>query len=262
MTHDEFIAEYNKISDRAVMLSEKTRREGLLALEELIDLEKANQRDILEYGLRFSIDGTDAAVIRDILSNIIKQEEDKYKRLIMEIKLEAVLSIQAGENPRIIAFKLNSYTDLTLTDDQIISKFDDIMKDEKGALSENEIDAILSGNNCINASVTEENQNKNSLKPELIDFNILGVMEDGSIQRILREVDSIMLAKALKAANRDTYKAVLRNMSRRAAKMVIDNMTYLGPVRLTDVEEAQNNIVKIIRHLEDTGEIVIARRNS
>jgi len=145
MTRDEFIAEYRKVSARAIMLSEKARREGLLALEEVLDFEKLNRRDILEYGLRFVIDGTDAEVIRSILSNIVRQEEDKYTRLLMEIKEEAALSIQEGENPRILAYKLNSFTDIALTDDPIIQKL--MNEDEKGKFSEDELNTLFGGNN-------------------------------------------------------------------------------------------------------------------
>jgi flagellar motor component MotA len=142
MTHDEFIAEYYRVSARAIQLSEKSRREGLLALEDVIDFDKVNQRDILEYGLRFVIDGTDPDTINEILSLIIDQEEDKYARRLMELKKEAVLSIQAGDNPRTLAYKLNAFTDLILTDDPIIQKFSDDEND-KGKFTEEEINVIL-----------------------------------------------------------------------------------------------------------------------
>ena len=146
MTRDEFIAEYYKVSERAIFLSKKARREGLLALEDEINSEKENRRDIFEYGTRFIVDGIDNTIIRELLENIIKQEEDKYTRLLMEIKKEAVLSIQQGDNVRIIAFKLNSLTNIILTDDPIMRK---IMNedDDKGKLSENEIEILIGGNN-------------------------------------------------------------------------------------------------------------------
>jgi len=146
MTHDEFIAEYCKVSARAIYLSKKARKEGLLAIEDEIDSDRENQRDIFEYGLRFMVDGTDASIIRDLLDNVIGQEEDKYTRRLMELEKEAVLSIQAGENPRITAFKLNSLTDLALTDDPIIRKIID-EEDYKGKFSEDEIDALIGGHN-------------------------------------------------------------------------------------------------------------------
>jgi flagellar motor component MotA len=146
MTRDEFIAEYYKVSAKAVQFSEKARTEGLLALEDVIDYEKANQRDILEYGLIFVIDGTDAAVIRDILSLIIDQEEDKYTCLLMKLKMEAVISIQSGDNSRVLTCILNAHTDLTLTDDPIMQKMM-IDRDDRVKYSEEEIDALIGGLN-------------------------------------------------------------------------------------------------------------------
>ena len=120
MTRDEFIAEYYKVSARAVQLSERSRREGFLAIEDAIDFDKLKQRDIFELGLRLSVDGTDNAMIKDILSNIILQEKDEYTRRIMEIKAAAILSIHNGDSTLITAYKMNSFTDIVFTDDQTI----------------------------------------------------------------------------------------------------------------------------------------------
>ena len=121
MNRDEFVEKYSSIFDRALALGEKARREGLLALEEELDYKKAGERDILEYGLRFVIDGTDGRIIEKILSNIINQEKDEYTRVLKTIQKEAVLMIQEGANPRIMNCVLNSYTDLQLKDDEDIT---------------------------------------------------------------------------------------------------------------------------------------------
>jgi flagellar motor component MotA len=142
MTRDEFITEYYKVAVRAQQLLEKARREGFIELETAIDFEKADQRDILEYGLTFVVDGYDVSVIRKILSLIIEQEEDKYASLLMRLKLEAVLSIQYSENCRILAYKLNAFTNLTLKDDQFIQKFMR-NRDDEGTYSQEEINALL-----------------------------------------------------------------------------------------------------------------------
>jgi len=110
----------------------------------------------------------------------------------------------------------------------------------------------------IHASVINENRKIKFEKPNYIVFDMLGTLDDLSIQKVHREVNSQELAKALKTAKKETLKAVLRNMSKRAAKMLLEDMEYMGPVRITDVKEAQSHIVEIIRHLEDTGEIVVA----
>ena len=85
------------------------------------------------------------------------------------------------------------------------------------------------------------------------------MLDDRSIQKVLREVDGQELAKALKSVDAEVQDKIYRNMSKRAASMLKEDMEYMGPVRLKDVEEAQQKIVSIIRHLEDAGEIVIAR---
>jgi flagellar motor component MotA len=118
MTHDEFVKQYRAILVRAHVLSEKSRREGLLALEEESDQEKIDSRDILEYGIRFVIDGSDKEYIEKILSNIINQEKDEDMRILKNIQKEAVLMILEGANPRLLHALLNSYTDITIKEDE------------------------------------------------------------------------------------------------------------------------------------------------
>ena len=84
-------------------------------------------------------------------------------------------------------------------------------------------------------------------------------LDDKSIQRVLREVDNNELAVALKSTNEEVQEVIFNNMSKRLAVMIREDMEYMGPVRMKDVEEAQQKIVNIIRKLEDTGEIIISR---
>jgi flagellar motor component MotA len=125
MTRDEFIVEYQKLAPRIVQLYETSQKNGLLSLEEMMDVEKVKQRDILEYSIRFIIYGMDRKKKKKILSNIIRQEEDKYTRLLMEIKKEAALQLQEGLNPRCFVVLLNSYTDIPLYDDPIVKYYND-----------------------------------------------------------------------------------------------------------------------------------------
>ncbi|WP_373533518.1 flagellar motor switch protein FliG [Vampirovibrio sp.] len=84
-------------------------------------------------------------------------------------------------------------------------------------------------------------------------------LDDRSIQRVLREVDTKDLALSLKGSNTDVQEKIFRNMSERATTMLKDDMDYMGPVRAKDVQEKQTFIVSIIRALEGTGEIVVSR---
>ena len=85
------------------------------------------------------------------------------------------------------------------------------------------------------------------------------LLDDRAIQRVLRDVDNNDLALALKGANEQVQTAIFNNMSKRLAVMIKEDMEFMGPVRMKDVEEAQQKIVNIIRKLEDSAEIVISR---
>lgn len=97
------------------------------------------------------------------------------------------------------------------------------------------------------------------IKRRMFVFEDIIQLDDRAIQQVLREVDSKDLALALKGTSEEVGAKVQKNMSKRAADMLREDMDYMGPVRLRDVEDAQQRIVNIIRKLEDAGEIVIAR---
>ena len=90
-------------------------------------------------------------------------------------------------------------------------------------------------------------------------FEDILLLDDSAIQRVLREVDNSDLAIALKGANEEVQGAIFSNLSSRLATMIKEDMEFMGPVRMKDVEEAQQKIVNIIRKLEDSAEIVISR---
>jgi len=97
------------------------------------------------------------------------------------------------------------------------------------------------------------------IKKRMFVFEDIVMLDDRSIQKVLREVDSSELAKALKSVDNEVQDKIFRNMSKRASQSLKEDMEYMGPIRMKDVEEAQQKIVSIIRKLEEAGEIVIAR---
>ncbi len=105
----------------------------------------------------------------------------------------------------------------------------------------------------------EEPELAEEIRKRMFVFEDIITLDDRAIQKILREIDSKDLALALKTASEDVASRIYRNMSKRASEMLKEDIDYLGPVRLRDVEETQQRIVAIIRRLEDTGEIIIAR---
>ncbi|MBB6452926.1 flagellar motor switch protein FliG [Salirhabdus euzebyi] len=97
------------------------------------------------------------------------------------------------------------------------------------------------------------------IKKRMFVFEDIVTLDNRSIQRVIREVDNEDLMLALKVASAEVQEILFKNMSQRMAETLKDEMEFMGPVRLRNVEEAQTRIVGIIRRLEEIGEIVIAR---
>ncbi|MBF7096323.1 flagellar motor switch protein FliG [Alkalibacter mobilis] len=100
------------------------------------------------------------------------------------------------------------------------------------------------------------------VKANLFVFEDIVSLDKGSIQRVLREVSNEDLVLALKGASEEVSTVVYSNVSKRAAETIREDIEFMGPVRLSTVEEAQHRIVGIIRRLEEAGEIVIGRGDS
>lgn len=104
-----------------------------------------------------------------------------------------------------------------------------------------------------NPELTEE------IKRLMFVFEDIVMLDDRSLQMVLREVDTKDLSLALKATPKEVADKVYKNMSKRAADMLREEIEFMGPVKIRDVEEAQQKIVNVIRVLEDKGEIVVSR---
>ena len=111
----------------------------------------------------------------------------------------------------------------------------------------------------IEALEEEDPELAEEIKKRMFIFENIVTLDDRSIQRVLREVDLKDLALALKTASEDVTNRIFKNISKRAVEMLREDMSLMGPVRLRDVEEAQQKIVNIIWQLDESGEIVIAR---
>ncbi len=105
----------------------------------------------------------------------------------------------------------------------------------------------------------EEPELADEIRKKMFVFEDILLLDDRAIQRVLRDVATDDLTVALKSTNEQVQAAIFNNMSKRLAVMVKEDMEFMGPVRMKDVEEAQQKIVNIIRKLEDAGEIIISR---
>lgn len=130
------------------------------------------------------------------------------------------------------------------------------------------VDAVVDILNTVDRSTEKHIMETLEIdEPELADeirkkmfvFEDILLLDDRAIQRVLRDVDNSDLAIALKGANEEVQNAIFNNLSKRLALMIREDMEFMGPVRMKDVEEAQQKIVNTIRRLEDAAEIVISR---
>ena len=146
------------------------------------------------------------------------------------------------------------------------SKLSSIVRSETTVLGgiETLVDILNQADRTTEKNITEcleieDPELADKIKSSMFVFEDIITLDDVAIQRILREVESSDLTLALKGSSEEVAEAVFRNQSKRAAASLKEDIEFLGPVRLTDVEKAQQNIVSIIRRLDDAEEIVISR---
>ena len=105
----------------------------------------------------------------------------------------------------------------------------------------------------------EEPELADEIRKKMFVFEDILLLDDRAIQRVLRDVENADLELALKNTTEEVQNVILNNLSSRLASMIKEDIEYMGPVRMKDVEDAQQKIVNIIRKLEDSAEIVISR---
>jgi len=97
------------------------------------------------------------------------------------------------------------------------------------------------------------------IRKRMFVFEDIVKLSNQAIQRVLKEIDNRDLAVALKGSSEEVAEVIFRNISSRLQEMIKEDIQYMGPVRVRDVEEAQQKIVNVIRQLDDAGEIIISR---
>ncbi|MGN0368591.1 MAG: flagellar motor switch protein FliG [Wujia sp.] len=209
------------------------------------------------------------------LLNFIQDEHPQTIALILaylpSAQAAAVVSALAPEKQADVARRI-AMMDRTSPD--VIKEVEKVLEKKLASLVNQDytivggVDSIVNILNTVDRS-TEKHimENLEIEEPELADeirrkmfvFEDILLLDNRAIQTVLREVENNELAIALKNANEDVQKIIFDNLSSRLASMIKEDMEFMGPVRLKDVEDAQQKIVNIIRKLEDSGEIVISR---
>ncbi len=209
------------------------------------------------------------------LLNFIQEEHPQTIALILSYlpssQAAAVVSALAPEKQADVARRI-ALMDRTSPD--VIKEVEKVLEKKLASLVNQDytivggVDSIVNILNSVDRSTEKHIMETLEIEdPELADeirrkmfvFEDILVLDNRSIQTVLREVDNNELAIALKNANEDVQRVIFDNLSSRLATMIKEDMEFMGPVRLKDVEDAQQKIVNIIRKLEDSGEIVISR---
>ncbi|MBB5172079.1 flagellar motor switch protein FliG [Texcoconibacillus texcoconensis] len=160
------------------------------------------------------------------------------------------------------------------TSPEIINEVENILEQKLSATMTNDhtqaggIEAVVEVLNSVDRSTErtildsleiQDPELAEEIKKRMFVFEDIVTLDNRSIQRVIRDIENEDLQLSLKVASEEVQKVIFDNMSQRMADTFREEMEYMGPVRLRDVEEAQTRIVATIRRLEEAGEIVIAR---
>lgn len=209
------------------------------------------------------------------LLNFIQNEHPQTISLILSYldtsKASRLLSALPHELQADVASRIAT---MDSTTPEIIRKVENVLEKKLSTIIQSEytsaggLEAIVDILNNVDRGTEktildtlEENDPElaDEIRKRMFVFEDIVKLDDRSVQRVLKEIDSKDLALAIKTASEDVAQKIFNNMSKRASEIIKEDIEFMGPVRLREVEEAQSKIVNEIRRLEDAGEIVIAR---
>lgn len=209
------------------------------------------------------------------LGNFIQAEHPQAIALILShLHPQQAASVLMRLEPELQAEVAIRIATMEHTTPEIVEQVEDVLKKKMASVITNDFSAVGGVDALVKMLVQANRATEKTIldavgqtMPELAEeikkhlfvFENLTQLDDRSIQRVLRDVDSRDLALALKGASEEVRNRVFKNMSARAAEMLKEDMEVTGPVRLRAVEEAQQRIVNIVRKLDEAEEIVVAR---
>ena len=175
---------------------------------------------------------------------------DRQTEIISRIsKMGSSSAEYVKEAERILERKVTS---MGYTDNIVVGGIDTIV-DIVNALDRASEKNILESLDVSDSELADE------IRKRLFVFEDIAKLNNVTVQRVLREINNADLAVALKMATEDVQRTIFTNISKRLQEMIKDDMEVMGPIRVRDVEEAQQKIVNVIRKLQDTGEIIVSR---
>jgi len=209
------------------------------------------------------------------LLNYIQDEHNQTIALILSYlnpqQASMVLSALPQEKQADVARRI---AQMDRTSPDVIKDVEDVLERKLSSLVTQDftivggVDSIVQILNSVDRSTEkhimdtleiEDTELAEEIRKKMFVFEDILALDDRSIQRILREVNNNELGIALKGSGEEVQNVIFNNLSKRLAAMIKEEMDFMGPIRLKDVEENQQKIVNIIRKLEESGEIVISR---
>lgn len=209
------------------------------------------------------------------LLNIIQSEHPQTIALILcHLQSEKAAQILSGLSEELQAEVARRVATMSNTSPIVVEEVEKVLEKKLSGVIRSEatviggIDSLVEILNGVDRGTEksiiedldrDEPELAEKIRESMFVFEDVITLGNTAIQRILREVDVRELALALKGSTEEVAEIIYKNMSKRAAQTLKEDIEFLGPVRLIDVEKAQQSIVSIVRRLDDTGEIVISR---
>ncbi|MFP4509587.1 MAG: flagellar motor switch protein FliG [Spirochaetaceae bacterium] len=209
------------------------------------------------------------------LLNFIQQEHPQTIALILAYLEPQKASIILGSLPHDVQSDVaKRIATMDRTSPEVLREVERVLEKKLSTLSSEDytaaggVESIVEILNLVDRSTEkviiesleeEDPELAEEIKKRMFVFEDIVMLDDRAIQKVMREVDTSELAKALKSVDTEVQDKIFRNMSKRASTLLKEDMEYMGPIRMKDVEESQQKIVSIIRKLEEQGEIVVAR---
>lgn len=209
------------------------------------------------------------------LTNLLLHEQPQTVALILcymqPDKAAMILSQFSIEKQSEIAERIGT---ITRTTPAVIEKIEKVIEAKFSSFVDNETESVGGVHTLVEIlnsvgrstekniiSMLEENQPElaDEIKANLFTFEDIIGLERGDVQKVLREVDNDQLALALKGVSEDIKQFVFQNLSSRAVETLQEELQFMGPARLSAVEEAQQKVVSVIRRLDEVGEIYLRR---
>ncbi|MGB7473826.1 flagellar motor switch protein FliG [Trichococcus sp.] len=209
------------------------------------------------------------------LTNLLLHEQPQTVALILcymqPDKAAMILSQFSIEKQAEIAERIGT---ITRTTPAVIEKIEKVIETKFSSFVDNETESVGGVHTLVEIlnsvgrstekniiSMLEEKQPElaNEVKANLFTFEDIVGLERGDVQKVLREVDNDQLALALKGVSEDIKQFIFQNLSSRAVETLQEELQFMGPARLSAVEEAQQKVVSVIRRLDEVGEIYLRR---